>query len=291
MKKRCIFSLLIKVDRPFSSTFKEQKAFNIIYDEKYPIFYGYFAEIKQMHMDYAEYCDAEYILFERDDQYNDFESICRKRYHTPTTFDVIQYYKIYLCEKLSLEYEEVLYIDFDVIPGNIKKNFFDQWDFNKGLIIKNEYFNVTDYKTKQLDSSRLIKAYLASDIAKKMQFYNFNTKNVPHMNTGIIGCNKNSIQAVNFFTLLPHMIEILDQKVLDLDDNYECVRYSNEIIFTLSYLIYTYPIQPILGEYNIWHKKCNGHNDLKCVLLHCTGKKWIKEMILSLTEHNHRISL
>ena len=47
-------------------------------------------------------------------------------------FDQINFYKLYLMEELSKTYENILYIDFDVIPVT-KENFFDAHDMEAGI--------------------------------------------------------------------------------------------------------------------------------------------------------------
>ena len=47
-------------------------------------------------------------------------------------YNIINFYKIHLL--YQLEYEEILYLDMDVIPVT-KLNFFDEWDLSKGIAI------------------------------------------------------------------------------------------------------------------------------------------------------------
>ena len=65
--------------------------------------------------DYARICDAEFILF--DDVPN-------------KDFDSINFYKHKLMEELIKDYDNVLYLDFDVIP-NTNESFFKVHDMNK----------------------------------------------------------------------------------------------------------------------------------------------------------------
>ena len=45
-------------------------------------------------------------------------------------FDIINLYKIHMLERLSNEYDNVLYLDLDVVP-NTSENFFEMFDMNK----------------------------------------------------------------------------------------------------------------------------------------------------------------
>lgn len=225
---------------------------------------------------YAKFCNAEFILYTRDQQFLDFENkyidICKYK----TTYDIIQYYKIYLCEQLSKKYENVLYLDYDVLIGNIKKDFFKEWSISKGIVIKHESFDCSKFKYTKRISSRYIKAFLAHLILNEMNIPH--DPNLPHLNTGIIGCNTN-ISTVTFFSLLKECLTILDDIYENKKEHWNIVRFSNEIIFTVSYIINNFKSQPIIDDKNIWHKKANGVNDMNSVFLHCTGKNWIEKYI------------
>ena len=70
--------------------------------------------LKQRQEEYAKICGAQYKLFEASN----------------TDFINIQFEKLILFTELSKEYDEVLYLDFDVIPIT-DKVLFDNFDLNK----------------------------------------------------------------------------------------------------------------------------------------------------------------
>ena len=172
----------------------------------------------------------------------------------------------------------MLYLDFDVIVGDIKKNFFTEWNLNEGIVIKNEFFDCTKFEYKKGISSRYLKAFLAHIILEEMKI-DHDPTNVPHINTGIVGCNNETILSVDFFNLLDDSLKILDDIYLNKKQHWEYVRFSNEIIFTVAWYLNNYNMQSIIDDKNIWHKKANGVDDMNCVFLHCTGKHWIEEYI------------
>ena len=59
----------------------------------------------------------------------------QKYYPYLTTYNIVNFYKIHLLYKLAQEYDEVLYLDFDVVPMK-SDNFFERWDLSKGIAIK-----------------------------------------------------------------------------------------------------------------------------------------------------------
>lgn len=267
---------MIPISDPYNNDHLNLKSVRRNLQDILPYYYMFEDLITDNKKKYAEFCNAKFILYTRDQQFLDFEkkykNICK--YLTP--YDVIQYYKIYLCEQLSKEYDNVLYLDYDVLIGNIKKDFFKEWIFDKGIVIKYDNFDCSNFVYDKETSSRHIKAFLAHLILNEMNIPH--DPNLPHLNTGIIGCNKN-ISTVTFFDLLKECLSILDYIYENKKEHWNIVRFSNEIIFTVSYIINNFKLQPIIDDKNIWHKKANGINDMESVLLHCTGKKWIEEYL------------
>ena len=84
--------------------------------------YDKLIELKQ---NYAIKCNAKFMVYGNDTYYQKF----RKKYEG-LEFDVINLYKIHMLERLSNEYDNVLYLDLDVIP-NTSENFFEMFDMNK----------------------------------------------------------------------------------------------------------------------------------------------------------------
>ena len=66
------------------------------------------------HNNYAKSCGAVYKTFNRDEEYEQFFS----QYPDLSEYDVINLYKVYLLDKLTKEYDLVLYIDLDVYFTN-----------------------------------------------------------------------------------------------------------------------------------------------------------------------------
>ena len=89
-------------------------------------------EYKQQLIDckkeYADLCDAEFVLYTNDQQYHSF--LQSMSHHDIKEFDKINFYKIYLMEQLAQRYDRVLYLDLDVVPTT-NKNFFTANDITK----------------------------------------------------------------------------------------------------------------------------------------------------------------
>tara|TARA_B100001123_G_C15345290_1_gene1036775 strand:+ start:460 stop:1296 length:837 start_codon:yes stop_codon:yes gene_type:complete len=275
MKQRCIFTLLINSATPYNNNHLNIKSTNNQQQNTLPLYYDLFKVLNEDRQDYATFCDSDYMCYELNDEFIEFERAIKNKCISFTPYDVIQYYKIHLCEQLSKQYKEVLYLDFDVIIGDVKKNFFTEWDLSKGLVIKNEFFDCTKFQYTPGMSSRYIKAFLAHLVLKYMNI-DHDATSLPHINTGILGCNNQSISSINFFDILYESLKILDDIYLNEKEHWKYVRFSNEIVFTVSWYLNKFKMQSIVDDQNIWHKKANGVNDLNSVFLHCTGKHWLE---------------
>ena len=104
--KRCIYSIYV----PFRG-----------YRHKFAPFERFYSRIIESHKAYANSINVDYELFEK---------IPPALFHSPT-YDQINFGKYYYAKQLCEKYDEILYIDFDVIP-NTTENFF-------------EVFNVSEY--------------------------------------------------------------------------------------------------------------------------------------------------
>ena len=136
--KRIIYSLYITIP-------KEELDWQPPYQgEKIPktkvahnAFLKHYDWLKQRHVQYAKSIGVKYKLYECDEEFNNFKSWFQTTYPQITTYNIVNFYKIHLLYELAKEYDEILYIDFDVVPVT-KDNFFKVWDVtNKGMAIKN----------------------------------------------------------------------------------------------------------------------------------------------------------
>lgn len=184
--------------------------------------------LEQKQKEYAEICGADYILFDTD----------------TTEYDMIQFEKLFKLEELTESYDEVLYLDFDIVPQT-QVNFFDYWDLNticghaidrsptpKDLrhYIKNDSFDTMNMYCKACAKQAML---LLDGIVGRTDV----------INTGVIGGNKHSISQLRFKERFDELNQILDEVK---DDNIypkeinRHFRYNNEVY--ISYLIERYDI-------------------------------------------------
>ena len=173
--KRIIFSIYRKdIDKHTSTSSYKRNQFK-----------KYKEQIIANHQDYAKLCNADYKLF------TDVES----------NYDVIQFQKISMIKKLAQEYDEVLYLDFDVIT-NTCLSFFEHFDLNT-ICVYNIDTTISDevlgYRIKDDNWNwHPMDMYLKACCKNAMLLLNDIDNSNLVINTGVIGVNKKSAQLIDF---------------------------------------------------------------------------------------------
>lgn len=180
-------------------------------DYKKSQFKKYKDQIKESHESYAKQCNADYILVDTDN----------------TDYDYIQFEKLFLLEEFSSQYNEVLYLDFDVIPRT-SISFFDKFDLNylcfhpmeKTLMqLHREFGKVRkiDDNLKKHFKSGVNEMYFLDGMSpfikmctkKSMLFTDGINGKDNVINTGVIGGNKESISQLK----IKDRMNMLDDKL------------------------------------------------------------------------------
>ena len=73
-------------------------------------------------------------MFEYDDNFKKYKEDFNKNYPYITSYNIVNFYKIHLLYELSKKYDDILYLDFDVVPTT-NQSFFDVWDLSKGICV------------------------------------------------------------------------------------------------------------------------------------------------------------
>ena len=153
--------------------------------------------------EYAKFCGADYFVYETDEFLID-------------DYTSIQFMKIKQFEELAKDYDEILYLDLDVIPY-IFKNFFKEHDLSKLCCLQQDgkvwgldryYKSWQRYKyLDDLDSqSWWVKACAKNAMLLLDNHRNFNDMII---NTGVLGGNSHVIKQLKFTENLNDMIELL----------------------------------------------------------------------------------
>lgn len=191
----------------------------------------YYSWLKENHEKYAETIGVEYKIFEYDEKWLNFKRNFNEKYPFITEYNVVNFYKIHLLYELCEVYDEVLYLDFDVVPTTTE-SFFDVWNIKEnGNIIKTddtkEFRKINDirkntfrYKSTLINNESNLSN--RSPIAKywncrALCLENGYDKNVNVFNTGIIGTSKKYLDDLKYWKDLN---ELLDQmSKLKKDEN------------------------------------------------------------------------
>jgi len=147
---------------------------------------------------YAKKLGYDFKLFEYGPDWILFEQKLKREHPYLTTYNIVNFYKIHLLYELAKQYDEVLYLDFDVVPmQNI--DFFEHWDLTKGIAVLNNNDRVL-VPENVTDSSTTIRSPTAKFYnAQAMLFEKgLSTKN-DVINTGIIGASAEHLNTLAYF--------------------------------------------------------------------------------------------
>ena len=184
--KRIIYSIYTSTVDPHKSSTDYKKA----------QFEKYKHCLEKTHKDYAYMCNADYDL----------------EITPETDYDKIQFDKIKKLQYLIKYYDEVLYLDFDVVPTT-NKNIFDYFDFSKICSYGLERVPIKKkmmwaLKNDSFDSMNMFVKTCAKNAMLLLDGIN-GTNNI--INTGVIGGNKESIEKLNFINKFDEMVSILEE--------------------------------------------------------------------------------
>ena len=252
----------------------------------------YFSQLVENKKEYAEICSADYILFEHDKKYNEFA----KQFPDLSEYNIVNLYKIYLMYELSKDYDNILYLDFDVMYHK-PVSFFDvlnvqhcihvNWDMIRDVNFINTNIAEFDYR------SPFIKYWNSRALLDED---GIDTKNLVDLafNTGIVGASKHILQELDFWSDIHDTIQKMKELKEDPFSMYppsmtKSFGYDNETIF--GYKIFKNDVTYI-DLSSKWHYKVQG-NPLEAkyskedilekdpVLIHFINKKigwYLKEL-------------
>ena len=181
---------------------------------------------------YANTIDADFIMFEHED-YQSFKKNFKSDFPELTGYEIINFYKIHLLYELSKKYDEILYLDFDVIPLT-NESFFNSWDLSKGICV----YSNNDKVEKKSTTNHSIRSPSAKyfNCHAMLLEEGLNPDN-DVINTGIICARKKDIIKLDFFGKFKDTIDLMTKLRKDTSGLYpqnivDMFRYDNETIFS-----------------------------------------------------------
>lgn len=198
---------------------------------------------------YAKKCGADYKLYEYDNNYINFKNLYFSKRPYITTYNILNFYKIWLMYE-NIHYDEILYLDFDVIPIT-DQNIFDHLDFNSGILCRVNHEGVVSVKDTSTHTVRAPRAkwWNARELLLDAGLEGENDV----YNTGITGGSKEQLDKLAYFENFDDKLDMMHDKVEDVSYP-ESIRsmfgYDNETLF--SYLMQLNDVQ--LNELSEeWH--------------------------------------
>ena len=247
--KRVIYSLYIDIPTKDIDLFDKNilktgdTPMNIRTKQQFAKHYGDLRACKQI---YADAIGADFIMYEYDSNFSLWSAQIKNSYPYLTMYNIINFYKIHLMYELAMKYDEILFLDFDVVPMK-NENFFEAWDLTKGIAVLNNNNKVTKIES-VTDTSQTIRSPSSKYFnAQAMLFEKgLSTKN-DVINTGIVGINKDHLVKLNYFANfendlkmmsdLKESSDIFPKKVL------QYFGWDNETLFSVKLKVNKVPVQ------------------------------------------------
>ena len=237
-----------------------------------------YSKLKQAHQKYANKIGVEYKLFEYDERYKEYYNFFRTNYPEINEYSIVNFYKIHLMYELAKKYDEVLYLDFDVIPLT-NDNFFDVWDLSKGICIFNNNThvnarNIPLHKLNHTDRSPTAKYYNA----QAMLIATGHSPECDVINTGIIGAKKEHIEQLNYFDNFKDTLDLMTRLRQEDDGMYlpnirNMFAYDNETVFSYKLKSTNTPYQWLDKQWHFFFDKV-WYIPKLTKLVHCINKEF-----------------
>lgn len=256
--------------------------------------------LKDKQEKYARKLDIPYILYEDDEKWKAYRKHFEDTYSFISKYNIINFYKIQIMYDLSKIYDEVLYMDFDVVPLT-RDNIFEEIDISNGIACKvNHERNPESYLTflnpiiiKEREKRFLENNKTFSQRDPKAKYWNCRAMLIEEghsgendvYNTGIVLANKNNLKKLNYFKnfddTLKFMHKIKNEEGFWPRFIQNCFGYDNETLFSFKMKVNNVNL---IKLNDVWHFPYRGlinHIPKKTKLVHVINKnfKFIKEHV------------
>ena len=254
--KRVIYSLYIDIPTKDIDLFDKNilktgdTPMNIRTKQQFAKHYGDLRACKQI---YADAIGADFIMYEYDTNFSLWSEQIKNTYPYLTMYNIINFYKIHLMYELAMKYDEILFLDFDVVPMK-NENFFEAWDLTKGIAVLNNNNKISKIES-VTDTSQTIRSPSSKYFNAQAILFEkgLSTKN-DVINTGIVGINKDHLVKLNYFANfendlkmmsdLKESSDIFPKKVL------QYFGWDNETLFSVKLNENNVPVQWLDDK---WH--------------------------------------
>jgi len=200
-------------------------------------FLKYKDKLIKAQQDYADLIQCEYKVYTSDNGYTDFANFFIVNYPQISEYDIINFYKHHLMFELSKEYDNICYLDLDVIP-NTSDNIFTCFDTNAfavpdsnqeahwGKTVESKYYNtcIRNPATKYWNAHAMLNEI---GLDPDQNVYN----------TGIMIASKDTIRKLDYFGDFDKTLELMTHVKTDPSSMYpkniqRVFNYDNETVFS-----------------------------------------------------------
>ena len=254
--KRVVYSLYIDIPKEDLDIFDK----NLLKDGAPPTNYVTKLQLKTHYDDlvaskqtYALAMGVEFKMFEYDLKFMNYQKEMQSKYPYLTAYNIVNFYKIHLLYELSKEYDEVLYLDFDVVPMKYD-NFFEHWDLSKGIAVLNNNDRRTLIENVS-DTSQTIRSPSSKYFnAQAMLFEKGLSSENDVINTGIIGASAKHLKDLKYFddfdNDLKLMCDLKDGSGIFPEKVLQYFGWDNETLFAVKLKEHKVPVQWLDDK---WH--------------------------------------
>lgn len=212
----------------------------------------YHSRLIDNHRAYANTIGVDYIPFGRDDCYRSFYEEWNKKFPMIPEYHIINFYKFYLLEKLTKEYDKVLYIDLDV-AFNTDKNFFKTMTNGLHIFVKdlkedmNTIINTENYNLHRRAPTAkwfLVKAMCMEECIS-------HTDSI--LNSGIMAADRNTMEQLGYIDNLEDCLNLIAKLKTDsifTDKIQETFDWNNEAVCTYLVAKHNVPVVNTDGPWN-----------------------------------------
>lgn len=255
-KTKCIFSIHIHIPDHMLDSPKSPRALSKnkskIAQEQFAL---YEKQLRENHESYAKDVGADYKVFGWDEEYEEF----RKRFTFLTEYNIINLYKIWLLDKLTHEFDHVMYVDLDVV-FNQNENVFNYVPCDYSLcVLGHDRVMVGVRNEKEYYDN--YKADFRSPHAKYWNTHamlteeGLSTEDVKVFNTGVLIASRYAMEKLDYFSDIDDVMELMKDLQEDEFSMYpknikESFGYDNETIFSYKVVKNAAPVYNLIGA---WH--------------------------------------
>lgn len=231
--------------------------------------------LTEMQKEYCKSIDVPYKLFEYDNTYIEYRDWFLSTYPQITHYNIVNFYKVHCMYELAKDYDEILYLDLDVIP-NTTDNFFEAFDLSshiaimEGIAPSQRDIPKTPYEI--IQSCKLYMPSIRSPIAKWWNCKALSTitdlpaeaETIPIFNTGIVGASAKQLHKLDYYTDFDETLKLMDELKSNEDDIWpECLQelfgWDNETIWAYKTKL-NYVKWEVLGPQ--WHHFMDKENTI-----------------------------